>query len=354
MRLALRFNSTSSARPLAALAAAALAVTPLTSIVAQVQTIVADGWRAATYDDYGIKALAVANGRVYFTDWVRRDDGDAPQSEYGQVWSAPAAGGAAPVLLDPSTAGYSDHFGTLAATASYVYGGWNYQCARVNAISGGTTQTIASLGSWVVGLSVDSGNLWLANSQNTLRQFGLAGGTPRASRTISGLVPQTLVAARSGLSIYQQYVFFVAGGNIYRWNGIDTYLTPIETSALTARDISVDGQYVWWIGQSGTQQSVNRVSRAGAGNVVRYLPENGATIREIIQDADNIYLCVWRPIGGTIIRRLPKAGTTPADVATGASDLMAQDSQYLYFAADDGRRINRVLKTATIYSRRSW
>jgi hypothetical protein len=45
----------------------------------------------------------------------------------------------------------------------------------------------------------------------------------------------------------------------------------------------------------------------------------------MIEDGDNVYLCVSRPFLGNIIRRLPKSGTTVWDVAYGGGELLAQD-----------------------------
>jgi hypothetical protein len=148
-------------------------------------------------------------------------------------------------------------------SGNYLYTAWDRTCVRVDALGSGTVEPIAQMMPYVDGVSLDGANLWLADDYDNLRVFGPRGGSPRVGRTVAGLVGKTVVAARSGFSIYRQYVFFVASGNIYRWNGFDTFLTPIETSTVTALDIAVDTQYVWWIGQSGTQQSVNRVSRGG-------------------------------------------------------------------------------------------
>jgi hypothetical protein len=83
MRLTLRFNSASSVGNIAALAAAALTATPL---VAQVQTIVPQS--TAWYPE----AMAVANGRVYFTSLY-----------HAQVWSAPPDGSGPAEILASAT-----------------------------------------------------------------------------------------------------------------------------------------------------------------------------------------------------------------------------------------------------------
>ncbi len=334
-------NAGAATRRLTCLVSLAGAVLTTSPLSAQVQTLVPNHFPAA---------LAVANNRIYFAELEF-----AQEFCYGfeKIWNVPLSGGT-PVLLDAATAsgGCSNPIANLVSDGAYVYGTWGGTCAREYALGGGTTEPIETITGNIGGMAL-GGGLWLADEFGFLQHFGRDGGPVGVTRTIPGLVPQTIVGT-SGITIFQELVFYVANGNIFRWNWAlgGTVPVAIESSGVTALDLSLDGSFAWWVGQNGTQQTVGRIPRGGGANTVWYTPENGANIVEIINDQDNLYLIVDRSgAQNYTIRRVSKSapGLPAADVADAVNHILGvlcQDQQYLYFGDDRG--INRVLKNTTL------
>ncbi len=305
----------------------------------------------APWPTNGMAGMALANNRIYFGTGVFAQEFC---TAFKQVFSVSTTGTPAAALLDSTAPGGCSTMNTnLVASGAHIYMAMGTSVQRVFALGGEVTETVVPVTTIApLALAVDQFRVYVETPNDVLTAYPRDGGAAVGSIIVSGVVgnySQNFQAPGDG------FVYFIANGNIFRWNGTSATTQTLENSSTEARIIWVDATDVWWVGQSGTTQTIGRIPVGGGANVVRHTAPSGTDIYAMIGDATNIYFMADPPGGGQdVIRRLPRTTTVATDVndvPSGSNTrVLCQDEQFLYWAEFSGANqgIRKNFKNATI------
>jgi hypothetical protein len=286
--------------------------------------------------------MLVANGRLYYTGL---DFSGEFCNYYSRVISRPSDGTGTAGLLDPASTSFPcAALGYIRSSNAYIYIGTGATIQRVYALGGEATATLVNnVPESIAAFAVDNSRCYVT-AFDIIRSYPRDGGALIGTLNVPGFGNDAYHIEAPG----DGFVYYIAGGNIFKWSGSGAPIT-LENSATNAVTFWVDATDVWWVGQTGATQTVARIPVGGGSNTVRHTTESGASIRYITGDETNIYMHVDPPgFGEDEIRRLPRTSTVTADVADfqgNSGSGLHQDQFYLYWADNGGTR--RVLKNAT-------
>jgi len=307
----------------------------------------------APYPSLGMAGMAVANNRIYYGTGVFAQEFC---TAFKQVFSVSTTGTPGAAILDTTAPGgccCGFMAPNLISSGAHIYMAMGRGVQRVFALGGEVTETIVPVTTInPQTLAVDQFRVYVESPDDVLTAYPRDGGAAVGSIIAPGLVggspSQTFTAPGDG------FVYYIANGNIFRWNGTSGAPQTLESSATVANIIWVDATDVWWVG-AGASQTIGRIPVGGGANAVRHTTLAGTDIFAMVGDATNIYFMADPPGGGQdVIRRLPRVSTTATDVndvsAGNNTRILCQDEQFLYWAEFSGPQtgIKRNFKNATI------
>lgn len=303
----------------------------------------------APYPSLGMSSMALANNRIYYTTGVFAQEFC---TAYKQVFSLSTTGTPGAALLD-STApgGCAEQWTNLIPQGAFIYMAMGHGVQRVFALGGQPTETVVPTTTITpVSFAVDQFRVYVESPDDVLTAYPNDGGAPVGTVNVPGLVgfsAQNFTAPGDG------FVYFIANGNIFKWNGTSGTTIPLETSTTVANVIWVDATDVWWVGSLGGVQTIGKIPVGGGANSVRHTTPAGTDVYAMIGDANNIYFMADPPGGGLdVIRRLPRNSTVATDVNDISNNqrILCQDEQFLYWSEFGGASpgIKRNFKNATI------
>ncbi len=302
----------------------------------------------APYPSLGMAGMAVANNRVYYGTGVFAQEFC---TAFKQVFSVSTTGTPGAALLDATApGGCAEMWTNLVPNGAHVYFAMGHSVQRVFALGGEATETVIPVTTVTpTALAVDQFRVYVESPDDVVTAYPRDGGPAVGSIFAPGLVgnfSQTFTAPGDG------FVYYIANGDIFRWNGTSGAAQTLESSPTVANIIWVDATDVWWVG-AGTSQTIGRIPVGGGANAVRYTAPAGTDIYAMIGDATNIYFMADPPGGGLdVIRRLPRSSIIATDVndVNSGTRILCQDDQFLYWAefSGAGAGIKRNFKNASI------